>query len=119
MLLKSTYEECIFHTLMQRDQWFRILIGSKRSELGRPPAGDEDPDAEDPDASELEGFSETSESGMLTKRSLTRLCWISGRHRFWSILTAAPHPPIQNAKILKTPHNRFDRSSVGLPRSRL
>jgi hypothetical protein len=34
MLLKGTYEERIFHTLMQRDQWFQILIGSKRRELG-------------------------------------------------------------------------------------
>jgi hypothetical protein len=34
MLLKGTYEERIFHTLMLRDQWFQILIGSKRRELG-------------------------------------------------------------------------------------
>ena len=34
LLLKGTYEERIFHTLMQRDQWFQILIGSKRRELG-------------------------------------------------------------------------------------
>jgi superfamily II DNA/RNA helicase len=34
MLLKGTYEERIFHTVMQRDQWFQVLIGSKRNELG-------------------------------------------------------------------------------------
>jgi len=33
-LLKGTYEERIFHTVMQRDQWFQILIGSKRQALG-------------------------------------------------------------------------------------
>ena len=33
LLLKGTYEERIFHTAMQRDQWFQILIGSKRKEL--------------------------------------------------------------------------------------
>jgi hypothetical protein len=36
MLLKGTYEERIFHAVMQRDQWFQILIGSKRKELGVP-----------------------------------------------------------------------------------
>jgi hypothetical protein len=35
LLLKGTYEERIFHTLMQRDQWFQVLIGSKRRELGQ------------------------------------------------------------------------------------
>lgn len=34
LLLNGTYEERIFHTVMQRDQWFQILIGSKRKELG-------------------------------------------------------------------------------------
>lgn len=37
LLLKGTYEERIFHTVMQRDQWFQILIGSKRRELGQLP----------------------------------------------------------------------------------
>ena len=37
MLLKGTYEERIFHTVMQRDQWFQILIGSKKRELGQLP----------------------------------------------------------------------------------
>jgi hypothetical protein len=35
MLLKGTYEERIFHAVMQRDQWFQVLIGSKRNEFGR------------------------------------------------------------------------------------
>ncbi|WP_198026626.1 SNF2-related protein [Bradyrhizobium sp. ARR65] len=35
MLLKGTYEERIFHAVMQRDQWFQVLIGAKRNELGR------------------------------------------------------------------------------------
>jgi SNF2 family DNA or RNA helicase len=35
MLLKGTYEERIFHTVMQRDQWFQVLIGAKRNELGK------------------------------------------------------------------------------------
>lgn len=34
-LLKGTYEERIFHAVMQRDQWFQVLIGSKRRELGQ------------------------------------------------------------------------------------
>jgi superfamily II DNA or RNA helicase len=42
LLLKGTYEERIFHTLMQRDQWFQILIGSKRRELGEIKPSDED-----------------------------------------------------------------------------
>ncbi len=37
MLLKGTYEERIFHTVMLRDQWFQILIGSKKRELGTLP----------------------------------------------------------------------------------
>ena len=34
LLLKNTYEERIFHTVMQRDQWFRILLGERRRRLG-------------------------------------------------------------------------------------
>jgi ERCC4-related helicase len=37
LLLKGTYEERIFHAVMQRDQWFQILIGSKRCQLGEVP----------------------------------------------------------------------------------
>ena len=35
MLLKGTYEERIFHTVMQRAQWFQVLVGSKKRELGK------------------------------------------------------------------------------------
>jgi len=37
LLLNGTHEERIFHTVMQRDQWFQILIGSKKKELGKLP----------------------------------------------------------------------------------
>jgi hypothetical protein len=37
LMLKGTYEERIFHTVMQREQWFQILIGSKKKELGAVP----------------------------------------------------------------------------------
>jgi hypothetical protein len=40
--------------------------------------------------------------------------WLLGRHR---ILCLARRALFLSPKILKTPHNRFDRSSVGLPRS--
>jgi hypothetical protein len=40
-LLKGTYEERIFHTVMQRDQWFQILMGERRKQLGRLPADDD------------------------------------------------------------------------------
>ncbi len=66
MLLKGTYEERIFHTVMQRDQWFQILIGSKRRELGEIKAGEE-VDAEavtvEPEAEEIE---DVLERGRLT-----------------------------------------------------
>jgi ERCC4-related helicase len=42
-LLKDTYEERVFHTVMQRDAWFQVLIGSKRQELAR--GMDDDPEA--------------------------------------------------------------------------
>ncbi len=64
MLLKGTYEERIFHTVMQRDQWFQILIGSKRRELGEIKEGDEDgEEATGPDSEDIE---EVSERGRLT-----------------------------------------------------
>jgi ERCC4-related helicase len=62
MLLKATYEERIFHTVMQRDQWFQILIGSKRRELGELDA-DEAADEEDAEKS----IEETAERGRLTE----------------------------------------------------
>ncbi len=43
-LLKGTYEERIFHTVMQRDQWFQILMGQKRKSLGRLREEDEYPE---------------------------------------------------------------------------
>ncbi len=39
-LLKGTYEERIFHTVMQRDQWFQILMGQQRRRLGQVPKDD-------------------------------------------------------------------------------
>ncbi|MDC3961072.1 SNF2-related protein [Polyangium jinanense] len=55
-LLKDTYEERIFHTVMQRDAWFQVLIGSKRKALLKGPA-EEDPEqtAADVDAVEEKG----------------------------------------------------------------
>jgi superfamily II DNA or RNA helicase len=49
-LLKGTYEERIFHTVMQRDQWFQILMGAQRRKLGRPQQDDEGKDFEADDA---------------------------------------------------------------------
>src|SRR6185503_12090116 len=34
-LLKDTYEERVFHTVMQRHLWFEVLIGSKKRELAK------------------------------------------------------------------------------------
>lgn len=42
-LLKDTYEERVFHTVMQRDAWFQVMIGSKRQELAK--GIDDDPEA--------------------------------------------------------------------------
>ncbi|NUQ72067.1 MAG: DEAD/DEAH box helicase family protein [Polyangiaceae bacterium] len=42
-LLKDTYEERVFHTVMQRDAWFQVMIGSKRQELAK--GNDDDPEA--------------------------------------------------------------------------
>lgn len=63
-LLKDTYEERIFHTVMQRDAWFQILIGSKRQEL----AGNVE---EDP--SEDSNLEITEESGRLTPEERRRV----------------------------------------------
>jgi superfamily II DNA or RNA helicase len=41
-LLKDTYEERVFHTVMQRDAWFQLLIGSKRLEMAK--GVEEDPE---------------------------------------------------------------------------
>jgi hypothetical protein len=63
MLLKGTYEERIFHTVIQRDQWFQILIGSKRRELGEIKDGDED--GKEGTGSDTEDIEEVSERGRL------------------------------------------------------
>ncbi len=42
LLLKGTYEERIFHTVMQRDQWFQVLMGSKKRALGEIPENSEE-----------------------------------------------------------------------------
>jgi SNF2-related domain/Helicase conserved C-terminal domain len=63
LLLKGTYEERIFHTLMQRDQWFQILIGSKRRELGATASANGDAPE---DAEPQEPLSEVHERGQLT-----------------------------------------------------
>ncbi len=64
LLLKGTYEERIFHTVMQRDQWFQILIGSKRRQLGRIESTD---DAAAEDAAEQQSIGEDDERGRLTE----------------------------------------------------
>jgi hypothetical protein len=46
-LLKGTYEERIFHTVMQRDQWFQILMGAQRRHLGQITEEEKDSIAED------------------------------------------------------------------------
>jgi len=66
-LLKGTYEERIFHAVMQRDQWFQVLIGSKRKELG-----EIDDDAllsekGDPDEGPIE---DRDDSGRLTPKEM-------------------------------------------------
>jgi hypothetical protein len=65
MLLKGTYEERIFHTVMQRDQWFQILIGSKRRELGeiKGEEADSSEATSQPDTDEIE---DVLERGRLT-----------------------------------------------------
>ena len=63
-LLKGTYEERIFHTVMQRDQWFQILIGSKKRELGNMPS-DETNDGTA--ASDLADEAEDTNPGRLTE----------------------------------------------------
>jgi hypothetical protein len=65
MLLKGTYEERIFHTLMQRDQWFQILIGSKRRELGEI-IPDDEAGAETGSEPDEEPIEDASERGRLT-----------------------------------------------------
>jgi len=65
MLLKGTYEERIFHTVMLRDQWFQILIGSKRRELGeiKPKSEDDSGASSEPEGPQVE---DDLERGRLT-----------------------------------------------------
>ena len=75
LLLKSTYEERIFHTAMQRDQWFQILIGSKRKELGQLPEGVDQEVAQDQ-------IEDESSGGALTENEKVRV-----------MLDLRPEPP--------------------------
>jgi hypothetical protein len=52
LLLKGTYEERVFHTVMQRDQWFQVLMGSKKRALGEIPENGEEEVQQDRIASE-------------------------------------------------------------------
>ena len=64
-LLKDTYEERIFHTVMQRSVWFDVLIGSKKKELAK---GAED------DVEQAEGFDVGAvETGLLTAEEQGRV----------------------------------------------
>jgi hypothetical protein len=60
-LLKGTYEERIFHTVMQREQWFQVLIGSKRKELGELPE-DADKEVAQDDVEDCESFGALTEA---------------------------------------------------------
>jgi hypothetical protein len=66
MLLKGTYEERIFHTVMQRDQWFQILIGSKRRELGKIESAEEDDPGSSAAEMKKEQIDDVLERGRLT-----------------------------------------------------
>lgn len=66
LLLKGTYEERIFHTVMRRDQWFQILIGSKRKELGTLP-GDVDQEVDQ------DKIDDRVACGILTEPEKTRI----------------------------------------------
>jgi len=84
MLLKGTYEERIFHTVMLRDQWFQILIGSKRRELGEIKPDNEDDSGA---SSEVEGpqVEDDLERGRLTKEEKERV-----------MLDLRPRPPSED-----------------------
>jgi SNF2 family DNA or RNA helicase len=60
-LLKGTYEERIFHTVMQRGQWFQILMGDRRRELGR--ISDDENHDEEIDAELLEQTGQEADAG--------------------------------------------------------
>jgi hypothetical protein len=62
-LLKGTYEERIFHTVMQRDQWFQILMGAQRRRLGRVPDENEPAEGDSADADLFAGALRDAEQG--------------------------------------------------------
>ena len=82
MLLKGTYEERIFHVVMQRDQWFQILIGSKRRELGEIRNSEEE--GAESDSSDADGgeFVDSTEPGCLTPEEMASV-----------MLDLRPHSP--------------------------
>ena len=62
-LLKHTYEERVFHTVMQRDAWFQVLIGAKRRELGS--VGSLEEEGANPDDREARSTTIETNSGTL------------------------------------------------------
>ncbi len=69
LLLKGTYEERIFHTVMRRDEWFQVLIGSKKRELGAMPETSNDDD----DAIAQDEIEEQSSGNALTASEKERV----------------------------------------------
>ena len=65
-LLKGTYEERIFHTVMQRGQWFQILMGDRRQELGRISEDERDDQKIDAELLEQTGQETDAGTGYLT-----------------------------------------------------
>lgn len=64
-LLKDTYEERVFHTVMERDAWFQILIGSRRQELAK--------GIDDDDGETLRSVDVADECGQLTPEEARRV----------------------------------------------
>jgi SNF2 family DNA or RNA helicase len=74
LLLKGTYEERIFHTVMQRDQWFQILIGSKKKELGLLPSDvDHEVDNEGGKEIDQDRITDDGSTGALTNAEKIRV----------------------------------------------
>jgi SNF2 family DNA or RNA helicase len=69
-LLKGTYEERIFHTVMQRDQWFQILMGDSKKGMGAFKEDEKDDDKRDTELfSEVQAESQGS-FGAITKQEI-------------------------------------------------
>ena len=85
-LLKGTYEERIFHTVMQRDQWFQILMGAQRRRLGRVPGENELAEGDSADADLFAGVLERRRA-----RSRAIDCW--GEERSHARSKANPLTP--------------------------